>query len=132
MNKLGNDAWNTPVTQWDRDTYADYSLLGSHDESVMFVREAIERGEHDNMPMLKMVAFVRERIQKESNQPREFSDIIGKTITEAEKMVKSRGIERIRATIVDGKVMMKTMDLNPHRLNVATDNGRISSVMRTG
>lgn len=66
-DKIGNDAWNIAVTQWDRDAYADYAFLGSRHESVMHVREAIERGDHDDMPMLKVVAFARTRLEQEAS-----------------------------------------------------------------
>lgn len=62
----------------------------------------------------------------------EWDDIIGLTIDEALPLVQSRGINSIRATMVDGQPQIVTMELRGDRLNVATDSGKITSVSKVG
>lgn len=61
-----------------------------------------------------------------------FNDIIGLNIEDATPKVKERGINRIRAKMVDGKAQIVTMDIRSDRLNVATKGGQIVSVMGIG
>ena len=58
----------------------------------------------------------------------EFNDIIGLSIPDAEKKVRQRGIETIRATVRDGEPQIVTMDISSTRLNVATKGGQIVSI----
>lgn len=61
-----------------------------------------------------------------------FNDIIGLGIMDATPKVKDRGIDRIRAKMVDGKAQIVTMDIRSDRLNVATKGGQIVSIIGVG
>lgn len=61
-----------------------------------------------------------------------FGHLIGLTIEEASVLAKTQGIERIRATMVDGVSQIVTMELRGDRLNVSIENGKISAISGIG
>lgn len=62
----------------------------------------------------------------------EYNDIIGLNIKDATPLVLKRGIDVIRAKVVDGEVKMITMDMRTNRLNVATKGGQITRILGIG
>lgn len=62
----------------------------------------------------------------------DFNDIVGLGIKDALPLVLERGIEDIRAKVVDGEVKMITMDMRTNRLNVATKGGQITRILGIG
>lgn len=56
----------------------------------------------------------------------------GKTLEEAQAILLPHGVTAVRPLMVDGKLMMGTMDWRPDRLNVSIQDGLITHVDKLG
>ena len=56
----------------------------------------------------------------------------GKTLEEARQILEPHGITAVRPLMVDGKLMMGTMDWRPDRLNVSIQDGLITHMDKLG
>lgn len=117
--------WQEQVVQYIEETGGD-TLVTAEGEDVEYLT-AHPRPPRTYIPIDIPKVDIDEVIGKAM-----WNDIIGLTVEEALPLVKDRGINSIRPTIVDGQPQMVTFDMRGDRLNVSTDGGKITSVSKVG
>jgi hypothetical protein len=70
--------------------------------------------------------------EREQIAIKEFGDLIGLTVPQAEKRAHSRGIEVIRTSFIDGEAQGETLEYRADRLNVAIESGKIKTIVGVG
>jgi hypothetical protein len=124
--------------QWQDDIveacekYADQ--LQSEDGRDIEVRD--ERGNLTQTPPKRIPvnahAYTIDEVMADMTASKEFSDLLGLTVPQAEKRVKNRGIESIRPQFVDGEPQIGTADYDTSRLNVSVEGGKITAITGVG